>query len=207
MTELLLEEFEGDVAPEMLWIDLETTGLEANLDVPLEVGMAITDRWGNVKSSAKRLVWETGVDFQRGVVRGHDNEIVNAMHKQSGLWDDLNAFDTMDRQNAEDFFCGWLDSQEIPAGKLPMCGNSIGSLDRPFVQQHFPKLNNHFHYRNIDISSFKEVCKMVNPDLYKNLEPIIGTKADATHRVLGDVAASIREYRAYLDNFLFVAEE
>jgi len=195
-----------DVAAEMLWIDLETTGLEADKDVPLEVGMAITDRWGSVVDEAKCLVWESSTDFQRGVIRGKDNSIVDEMHTKSGLWEDLQTFNTFDRTNAEDFFCGWLDRHNIKAGTLPMCGNSIGSLDRPFVQHHFPKLNRHFHYRNIDISSFKEVCKMVNPTLFKNLEPIIGTKADATHRVLDDVAASIKEYRAYLDNFLFVAE-
>lgn len=203
MTDIAVDE---NVEAEMLWIDLETTGLDANHDVPLEVGMAITDRWGNARAVQKCLVWETGIDFQRGVVRGHDNEFVHPMHEKSGLWKDLQTFQTLDRENAEDFFCGWLDRQEVPAGKLPMCGNSIGSLDRPFVQKHFPKLNRHFHYRNIDISSFKEVCRMVNPALFKNLEPIIGTKINATHRVLDDVAASIKEYQAYLDNFLFVGE-
>lgn len=189
----------------MCWVDLETTGLDANTEVPLELGIKLTDKEGFVWHEAKWLIHDETGDFKIKCAQAAAHPIVGPMHEKSGLWDDLaeremNNSHTIIQTDKE--VVEWLESVECPTG-LPMCGNSIGSLDRPFVLVHFPKLNSYLGYRNLDMSTLKELCKMHNPELYKNLLPIIGTKADAKHRVLDDIDASITEYRAYLDNFLF----
>lgn len=192
----------------MAWVDMETTGLEASKDVPLELGIILTDEWGNKINLASWLVWEEdSEDFQAGVKRGRENEFVNDMHTKSGLWRDLeNSPDVFSRDEVARMAIDFLIDNDVELGSLPMCGNSIGSLDRPFTLVHFPALNASLHYRNIDMSSLKEICKMVNPGLFENLKPIIGTKADATHRVLDDCDASIREYQTYLEEFLIVGD-
>lgn len=191
----------------MAWFDMETTGLDAYEDVPLELGIILTDEWGNELHSWQALVWEENDKaFQKGVKRGKRNEFVNPTHEKSGLWSDLVTFDTMTREEADIEAVYFLEKLGVKQGELAMSGNSIGSLDRPFALIHFPKLNKFLSYRNIDMSSIKEICRMAHPELFKNLEPIIGIKADAKHRVLDDCRASIREYQAYLDNFLIVGD-
>lgn len=190
----------------MAWVDMETTGLEADKDVPLELGIALTDEWGEIAAEAKWLIWEDSPAYDLGMERAQSNEFVKNMHDKSGLWNDLGVFDLYSRSQAEEQAIEFLMANEVEPGTLPMAGNSIGSLDRPFMLRHFPRLNVALHYRNIDMSSIKEIVRLVNPELYANLKPIIGTKEDADHRVLGDIRASIREYKAYLDNFFFLPE-
>lgn len=192
--------------PAFAFIDMETTGLEANLDVPLELGIVLTDLEGNSISDAKWLIWEENKEFQRGVMRGEKNEFVNAMHTKSELWYDLAHFETRSRVEVDKEVVDILSDHGVADGSLGMAGNSIGSLDRPFALAHFPLLNKAVGYRNIDISTLKELCKRRNPDLYKALEPTIGTKADATHRVLDDCYASIKEYQTYCEEFLLIAD-
>lgn len=193
----------------MCWFDMETTGLEARLDVPLELGMVLTDEWGESQEDTewKTLVWEEDDKiFQEGVKRGHHNDFVRNMHQKSGLWKDLRTFEPLTRDRADTAAVSWLKSQGVKQGELAMSGNSIGSLDRPFALIHFPKLNAFLSYRNIDMSSIKELVRLTNPGLYENLKPIIGDKSMADHRVLGDCYAAIREYQAYLDNYLIVED-
>lgn len=191
----------------MAWVDLETTGLDANEDVPLELGIILSDRFGHEVACAKWLIWEDNAEFLRGVRRGHENEFVQPMHEASGLWEDLLQRASCTRDQVDEFVCDFLQNWGVKYGTLPMAGNSIGSLDRPFTLVHFPKFNTALHYRNIDISSTKETVKLLNPDLFENLKPIIGTKADATHRVLDDCRASIREYQAYIREFYMIDPE
>jgi len=195
-------------------IDLETTGLEAAKDVPLELGIVLTDAWGTEVASASWTIYETSPSFQSGLVRGRRNEFVNNMHYKNGLWRDIERSGLSRNQvdqRAVAFLKDWgVKGQSRGEGDdfdgIGMMGNSIGSLDRPFTIAHFPFLNKYLGYRNIDISSFKEVCKRNNPELFENLRPIIGTKADATHRVLDDCRACIREFQTYLNEFLVVGE-
>lgn len=189
--------------------DLETTGLSAALDVPLEIGVKLIDKEGFVFSEFQHLVWEEIDVFQQGVARGERNSFVNEMHTKSGLWDDLHNIEhrmlpNYSRDAVDNQLADWLSEQigEDNFGKVPMLGNSIGSLDRPFALIHFPMFNGALSYRNIDISTVKELCKAHNPILFENLRPIIGDKSNATHRVMGDIDACLVEYRAYVDNFL-----
>lgn len=191
----------------MCWVDIETTGLDAYDDVPLELGIILADEWGNELHSWQTLVWEENDKrFQKGVNRGKRNEFVNPMHEKSGLWSDLETFDTMTRDEADIEAVYFLEKLGVSKGTLAMSGNSIGSLDRPFALIHFPKLNAFLSYRNIDMSSIKEVVRLTNPGLYENLKPIIGTKENADHRVLGDCRAALEEYKAYLEEFLIVGD-
>jgi oligoribonuclease len=129
-------------------------------------------------------------------------DFVRDMHRTSGLTDDLLREQLGAVRHMIDYkSIEFLDYCGIDAGTAPLCGNSIGSLDRPFVIQHFPKLNKFLHYRNIDMSSDKELLRMHRPDLYEELKPIIGTKENATHRALDDARASIAEYKVYLEHW------
>lgn len=189
-------------------VDLETTGLSASLDVPLEVGISLIDKEGFSFASASWLVWESDAEFLAGVTRGRENKFVEPMHTKSGLWADLENPQQakMTRSNVDEELCEFLTDNGARFGTVPMMGNSIGSLDRPFCLEHFPMFNEALSYRNIDMSSIKEILKAVNPVLFENLKPIISNKESATHRVLDDIDACITEYRAYLDNFFFVEE-
>jgi oligoribonuclease len=188
----------------MAWVDLETTGLNANSEVPLELGIVLTDNHGCVVDQYKDLVYEyDNPEYDRA----WDNMIpyVQTMHDKSGLAKDLhhagrNAGAT--RHQVDYKVVEWLDDHGIEPGTLPMCGNSIGSLDRPFAIVHFPKLNEFLHYRNIDISTVKELCRRLNPTLFEQIKHIVENKENATHRVLDDCIASINEYLVYVDEFL-----
>ncbi len=192
-------------------IDLETTGLDARENIPLELGIQLIDRWGEKIGKAESwLIWEANHDWSLEMGKGAADQFVGPMHQESGLWNDLGigaGKTTRTRAGLDLELCLWLKEHGILNGTVPMMGNSIGSLDRPFVLEHFPRFNKALSYRNIDMSSIKEICKAVNPELAEKLKPIIGTKEDADHRVLGDIEACITEYRAYLDNFLFCEED
>jgi oligoribonuclease len=187
------------------WMDMETTGLEANLDVPLELGIVLSNIDGEVIAEKKWLVYEQeNEDFMKGVDRGRNNTFVRSMHEESGLWDDLRVFKSYSRDEVDMQAVQFLEENGIEAGWIGMAGNSTGSLDRPFTLVHFPKLNVHLGYRNIDMSSLKELMKRLNPDLFKQLEPVINNKAAAMHRVLDDCRACIKEYLAYCNEFLLI---
>lgn len=191
-------------------VDIETTGLSADLDVPLEFGIKLIDRVGYEIAQAEWLIWEQSPQYVRGLQRGKANDFVNTMHEKSGLWLDLAAAvpgeDLWTPSEFDKSVVAWLDEQGAPE-ELGMFGNSTGSLDRPFTLKYFPLLNVRLGYRNIDMSTIKELVKKLNPDLWENIKPIVGNKENATHRVMGDVDACILEYRTYGIEFLMVGEE
>lgn len=188
----------------LAFVDMETTGLDAQVEVPLEVGITLTSDVGEFIAAESWLVYEPSFDLTIEMAMSH--EIVGPMHDKSGLWKDLTAGkQSFTRDDADQEMVAWLYYQQAPEG-LGMTGNSIGSLDRPFALIHFPRLNEYLGYRNIDMSTVKELCKRVNPILFDRIKPIVENKEAATHRVLDDNNASISEYRAYLDNFLIVGD-
>ena len=191
---------------EMLWIDLETTGLDPLVEVPIELGLVVTNRWGDILDSRDWLIHDETSEYKDTIARARNHRYVGPMHEKSGLWADLanrESFPRMGtRSDVELMACDWLDELGIPVNVLPMCGASIGSLDRPFVQFHLPKLNTHFHYRNIDITSIRKIAELLNPRIYKH-EP-----ADPTdgHRVLEDAKVAIDRYKYYVREFMLVAD-
>ena len=189
---------------EYCWIDLETTGLNAHAEVPLEIGLKLTDEWGEGGPSKTWLINENTDYYRTRIAAGKEHEVVGPMHLKSGLWEDLSGMQST-RQHIDDAAYRWLVGEGVEPNILPLCGNSVGSLDRPFLLVHFPILNEFLHYRNIDISSFKEVCRRVNPELFSKLRDIADNKESAIHRPLADIDASITEYQGYVENFFFTS--
>lgn len=199
---------------EKIWaavVDLETTGLDANEDIPLEIGVALINVDGNILADTEFLIHDETSEWKEKVAHGQRHPFVGPMHEKSGLWADLDNREVShihwgSRYVVDQYLCDFLDENEVTVGTVPMLGNSIGSLDRPFCIRHLPMFNQTLSYRNIDMSTIKELCKAHNPTLFENLKPIIGTKEDAPHRVMGDIEACIREYRAYVENFFFLED-
>ena len=197
-------------------VDIETTGLEANYDVPLELGISIINVEGDVLAESDPwLVWEEGDTFQTGVARGRANEFVRNMHTKSGLWDDLD--DIKHSKLGEysrarvDYWASNFVGQFAEPGTLPMMGNSIGSLDRPFALIHFPRLNVALSYRNIDISTIRLLAAGNNPPLYEAMKAEIDDHfargGESDHRVMSDIGHCIYEYKVYRDNFFYLNED
>lgn len=197
-----------DIEPKLCWIDLETTGLDANEEVPLELALAISDESGRVLDVFSTLVHDETSEYNERITAAKKHEFVGTMHESSGLWDELDnrevhGYRTL--HNADKAAVAWLDKLGVP--KLPLAGSSIGSLDRPFVLRHFPLLNARLHYRNIDVSTLKELCKVLNPSLYEKMQAEYAKEHKESHRAVDDIFDSIAEYVSYIDNFLFVEDE
>lgn len=175
----------------LIWLDIETTGLEAESSLLLEVGLRITDldlnevdRWNSVIGYTPQFITK---------VRAEAPEVVRDMHDRSGLWTDCMHARSLDEVEPE--ACGWLSTTGMVGQTV--CGNSL-RLDRAFVDFHMPILASLFHYRSIDVSTLKELCRKYNPTVFKHL---VETETD--HRVNTCIDNSIQEYKFYLDNFLF----
>lgn len=192
-------------------VDIETTGLSASENIPLEFGIKLIDKEGYVFDEHSWLIYENTMEWRIEMGRGARDKFVGPMHEKSGLWDDLigkrNLGTTWTREELDTELVLFLEENEVIPGSIPMMGNSIGSLDRPFCLIHFPKFNEAISYRNVDISSVKLLCEANNPGLYANLKSILGGKENAKHRVLDDIDACITEYRAYRENFFFLEDE
>lgn len=187
----------------MIWVDVETSGLDKDLDPIFEIGLAITDKWGGVIAERSYLVWEDSDLYTTGWHRGRKDEFVNKMHHESGLWDDLRDKECPTRLQVEEAMLGFLEKNEVESFTLPMVGSSI-QFDRERMAIHFPKLEAFFHYRNIDISTTKEECRRLNPALYAKLETV--WEAQKKHRPLPDIYDSINERKFYIENFFFIEE-
>lgn len=189
---------------EMLWIDIETTGLSVREDVILEIGLAATDRWGDIVAEKSWVIHNDNAFFQKAL-RGMP-PVVEDMHKTSGLLADMKVLG-LPYEQVEDEVIAWLE-ENVPGdvrGKMPMAGSSVG-FDRKFIEEDYPAFLDFWHpYRVIDISTIKELCKLTNPELYAKAPN--QNKADAKHRALDDLHASIDEYRWYLQEFLLPEDE
>ena len=167
----------------LIWIDLEMTGLDPDRDSILEIATVVTDRELNVLA--------TGPEF---AIR-HPLERLGAMdewnrnqHGKSGLWQRVVESD-VDMATAEAKTVDFL-SQWVGAGNSPMCGNSI-CQDRRFLHRLMPRLERYFHYRNLDVSTIKELARRWAPEVSR------GFNKDSSHTALSDVRDSIAELRYY----------
>ncbi len=192
----------------MVWVDIETTGLDPMFELPLEIGLRVTDAEGNdldertLSREFSTLIWNDSWSHDRLYQL---DEVVQEMHTASGLIDDMSCSWGMpgdpNRRSPVDAsldIVTWLESLGLEKGTMPMCGSTI-NFDRGFLERHMPKLHDWFHYRNVDVSTLKNACKLLNPTLAKSIPPKRGV-----HRVLADIDDSIFEYQFYLDNFLHV---
>ncbi|MFC8272381.1 oligoribonuclease [Streptomyces sp. NPDC057271] len=168
----------------MVWIDCEMTGLSLTDDALIEVAALVTDSELNVLGD--------GVDI---VIRPPEAaletmpEIVRQMHTSSGLLDALADGTTL--ADAEAQVLAYVREHVKEPGKAPLCGNSV-STDRGFLSRDMPALENHLHYRIVDVSSVKELARRWYPRAYFN-----SPEKSGNHRALADIRESIAELRYY----------
>jgi oligoribonuclease len=172
----------------LIWIDLEMTGLVPETHRIIEIATLVTDANLEVLAEGPAIaVHQSAADLAAM------DEWNTRQHGQSGLVqrvkDSLFGDADAERQTLE-FLGRW-----VPAGKSPMCGNSI-CQDRRFLARWMPTLERHFHYRNLDVSTVKELCLRWAPDVAK------GFTKESTHLALADIRDSIAELRYYREHFL-----
>ena len=167
----------------LIWIDMEMTGLAPDTDRIIEIAVLVTDSQLNLVAEGPVLV-----------VRQPD-EVLAAMdswntsvHAKSGLVGKVKA-SALDEASVERQTIEFL-AQHVPAGVSPMCGNSI-CQDRRFLARWMPRLEAHFHYRNLDVSTLKELVRRWKPELLK------GFSKEGKHEALADILESIEELKFY----------
>ena len=174
----------------LVWLDLEMTGLDLSRHVIVEVAALVTD--GDLTPL------DEGIDVivhQPPEALAEMDDFVRKMHTKSGLLPEIEA-STTSLADAGAQTLAYIRGHVPEPGVAPMCGNSIG-VDRRFLDQQLPELDRYLHYRSIDVSSFKELCRRWYPDIYKRRPQ----KTEA-HRALADINESIEELRYYRDNML-----
>ena len=172
----------------LIWIDMEMSGLKPDSDVILEVGLVVTDQELNVVAEAPVLV----VHQTDALLAGMDawNQ---STHARTGLTERVRK-STLDEARVEERMLAFLEPL-VPAGVSPMCGNSI-CQDRRFLARYMPRLEAWFHYRNLDVSTLKELARRWKPDV------LTGLTKQGKHEALADVYESIEEMRHYRQTFL-----
>ena len=174
----------------LVWLDLEMTGLDLSRHVIVEIAALVTD--GQLEPL------DDGIDVivhQPPGALAEMDDFVRKMHTKSALIGAIES-STVSLDDAGARALDYIRGHVPEAGVAPMCGNSIG-VDRRFLDQYLPELDRYLHYRSIDVSSFKELCRRWYPDVYKKRPP----KAE-THRALADVHESIAELRYYREHML-----
>ena len=165
----------------LIWVDMEMSGLKPDSDRILEIAMIVTDAQLNVIATAP--VWV--VHQEDGVLNSMD-AWNKGTHTKSGLVDKVKASPLSELEVEEQ--CITFLKQYVKANIAPMCGNTI-CQDRRFMARYMPKLEAYFHYRNVDVSTIKELCKRWQPNLVKGFEK------QQAHTALADILESIEELR------------
>jgi oligoribonuclease len=172
----------------LIWLDMEMTGLKPESDVIIEIAIVVTDAQLNTIAEAPVMV----VHQPQTVLDGMDSWN-KSTHKKSGLIDKVlastNTIEAVERQMIE------FLRLHVPAKTSPMCGNSI-CQDRRFMARGMPQLEEYFHYRNLDVSTLKELAKRWKPTIMSGL-----TK-HGKHEALADIYESIEELKYYRTHFL-----
>ncbi|WP_137149788.1 oligoribonuclease [Mycolicibacterium sp. CR10] len=170
---------------ELVWIDCEMTGLDLKSDLLIEIAVLVTDSELNILGDGLDVVIHAGDDAMSSMV-----EVVTQMHTKSGLINEVRA-STTDVATAEAMVLDYVRTHVPQAKTAPLAGNSIAT-DRGFIARDMPTLDNYLHYRMIDVSSIKELCRRWYPRIYFG-QPEKGL----AHRALADIHESIRELRYY----------
>ena len=170
-------------AANLIWLDMEMTGLQPERDRIIEIALLVTDAQLNLLAQSE--VW----------VVHQPREVLDAMdswnkgtHAKTGLIERVNA-STLTEAQAEARALQFL-AQHVPANVSPMCGNSI-CQDRRFLARWMPRLEAYFHYRNLDVSTLKELVRRWKPELLK------GFTKEGKHEALADILESIEELKFY----------
>ena len=172
----------------LIWIDLEMTGLEPQRDVIIEIATIVTDKELNILAEGPMLAVHQADDILNGM-----DEWCTTQHGKSGLTQrvkDSRLSEAQAEQQTIDFL-----RQYVPQGASPMCGNSI-CQDRRFLANYMPALEEFFHYRNLDVSTIKELARRWSPEVYK------GFNKESSHLAMDDIKDSINELIYYREHAL-----
>ncbi|MFA3791845.1 oligoribonuclease [Aliiglaciecola sp. SL4] len=172
----------------LVWIDLEMTGLEPDTDVILEIATIVTDKNLNILAEGPVLA----IHQSDGILDNMSEWCID-VHGKSGLTDRCRA-SSIDEHEAVKQTIDFLQ-QYVPSGVSPLCGNTIGQ-DRRFLVKYMPDLENYFHYRSIDVSTLKELVKRWKPEV------LDGLQKKGTHQALDDIRESIEELVYYRKHVL-----
>lgn len=172
----------------LVWLDCEMTGLNPEKERIIEIALVVTDSQLTVRVEGPVLVIH-----QSDELLGKMDAWNKGTHSRSGLIEKVKA-STLTEAQAEQEIINFL-KKYIPKGKVPLCGNSIGQ-DRRFMALYMPKLEAYFHYRNVDVSTFKELAKRWKPTAYSSF------KKAQRHTALADAHESIDELMHYRTHFL-----
>ncbi|NYT70516.1 oligoribonuclease [Pusillimonas noertemannii] len=172
----------------LVWLDLEMTGLDPEKERIIEAAVVVTEPDLTFVAEGPVLVVH------------QSDELLNAMdkwntstHGKSGLTDKVKA-STLTEEQAEAQLLAFL-SQHVPAGKSPLCGNTVGQ-DRRFLVKYMPRLEAFFHYRNLDVSTLKELALRWKPAVYRSFAK------QSRHEALADIYESIEELKHYREHFI-----
>jgi oligoribonuclease len=172
----------------LIWLDMEMTGLDPEKERILEIALIVTEPDLTLVAQAPVLVIH------------QSNELLDAMdrwnqstHSKSGLIDKVKA-SSLTESGAEDILLDFL-APLVPSGKSPMCGNTI-SQDRRFMVKYMPRLEAYFHYRNLDVSTLKELALRWKPEVYRSFNKV------SRHEALADIQESIDELKHYREHFI-----
>ncbi len=168
-------------------MDLEMTGLEPTRHVIVEIATVVTDDYLNVVAEGPDLVIHAS-DAEMAEM----GDFVTEMHTKSGLIAAI-ASSKVTAKEAEDATLDFLKQHIHEARTIPLCGNSIGT-DRRFLQEYMPTLEEFFHYRNVDVSTLKELTRRWNPEVLAAMP-----EKETSHRALDDIMESIAELAHYRD--------
>lgn len=172
----------------LVWLDLEMTGLDPEKERIIEAAVVVTEPDLTVVAEGPVMVIH------------QSDELLNAMdkwntstHGKSGLTEKVKA-STITEEQAEEQLLAFLQ-QHVPAGKSPLCGNTVGQ-DRRFLVKYMPRLEAFFHYRNLDVSTLKELSLRWNPLVYRTFIK------ESRHEALADIYESIAELKHYREHFI-----
>lgn len=178
-----------EISDNLVWIDCEMTGLNVELDCLVEIAVVITNSELEILDEGLNIVIKPRPESWANM-----NEFVRNMHTESGLINDVES--GLDLADAEQLILDYVKQYVPEARQSPLAGNSIGT-DRMFLNRYMPSLDQHLHYRNIDVSSIKELTRRWYPRAYFQLP-----KKEGGHRALADILESITELRYYRNTVL-----
>ena len=174
----------------LIWIDLEMTGLDPMEDRIIEIATLVTDKNLNVLEEGPSLAINQSDEMLKGM-----DEWCTTQHGRSGLTDRVKN-SSISEATAEAVTIAFLDKY-VPQGRSPMCGNSI-CQDRRFLARWMPELEEFFHYRNLDVSSLKELVIRWAPELCE------GFSKESSHLAMNDIKDSIAELKYYRSTMLSI---
>jgi oligoribonuclease len=180
------------VRDELVWIDCEMTGLDLSKDLLIEIAVLVTDADLNILGDGLDVVIHAPDEALDAMI-----PVVTDMHSRSGLIEEVRA-STVDLPTAEEMVLDYIRGHVKQAKMAPLAGNSIAT-DRGFIARDMARLDEYLHYRMIDVSSIKELCRRWYPRIYFG-QPEKGL----AHRALADIHESIRELKYYRQT-VFVA--